>query len=65
MVRKPDGRQSRRGPGDTVKYTAKQTNTGAVAIQDGAQTSIDLGGTLDDAHYNGDAPAAVGYSTPG
>lgn len=51
-------------PGDTVKYTAKQTNTGAVAIQDGAQTSIDLGGTLDDAHYNGDAPAAVGYSTP-
>lgn len=49
-------------PGDTVSYTARQTNTGAVAIQNGAQTSIDLGGILDGAHYRGDASAVVDYS---
>ncbi|GAA4036145.1 hypothetical protein GCM10023063_21110 [Arthrobacter methylotrophus] len=51
-------------PGETVSYTAKQTNTGAVAIQDPPRISIDLNGTLQDAHYNGDAPAAVDYTIP-
>lgn len=51
-------------PGDTVSYTAKQSNTGAVAIQGPLQVTIDLDGALEAAHYDGDAPAAVDYSSP-
>lgn len=51
-------------PGDTVRYTATQTNTGALAIQDPVPVTIDLDETLDDAHYDGDAPATADYNSP-
>ena len=54
-------------PGQTVSYTVTVANSGQVPYT-GATFTDDLGGTTDDAAYNGDAAASAGsvsYAAPG